>query len=252
MNLSIVGYGACMIAGYPLAGDAGFLQRAVPTLEQSGQYKVALDIVPMGGFPAARARKHFAKKVLARRPDIVLLQFGSTDASAPLRRAFLLRRLLRKDPHVREQVSTASPSSTDLLKWRLRSLASDLLCVTPTSPLEEYLNAVCGMADEARLAGCSVVMLSPFVMGGTRSNRFARYYTLALALQADRLTDVYFLDAHALLSGFPRREMLLRDGFHLSPRAHEELAAALGRLLAQVAQDHFRRPRVSVDVKAAS
>jgi lysophospholipase L1-like esterase len=250
MNLSIIGYGACMITGYPLAGDAGFLRKAVQTMEQSGRFKVALDIVPMGGFPASRARKHFAKKALARRPDIVLIQFGSTDASAPLRRAFGLRRLFRKDPHVRETVSIHLPSSADPLKWRLRSLASDLLCVPPTTPLDEYLNAVLGMADEARLAGCSVVVLSPFVMGGGRSNRFARYYTLALAYQFDRMPAVNFLDVHTLLSGFPRREMLLRDGFHLSARGHEELAAALARLLPQIAQDHFSRPREQARVDA--
>lgn len=235
-----------MIAGFPLAGEAGFLHRAVQALQQSGQFKVGLAIVPMGGFPASRARKHFAKKALARRPDIVLLQFGSTDASAPLRRAVGLRHWLRKDPRVREQVSIRPASSKDLLKWRLRSLASNLLFVTPIAPMKEYMNAVLGMVDEACLSGSSVVVLSPFVMGGGRSNRFARRYTAALAHRLHGLSDVYFLDVHALQSGFPRQEMLLCDGFHLSDRGHEELGTALSRLLPQVAQNHFRRGQVKV------
>jgi len=240
-----------MIAGYPLAAEAGFLYRAVQTVQQSYQSKLTLEIVPLGGFPAARARKHFAKKALSQQPDIVVLQFGSTDASAPLRRAVGLRHLLRKDPRVRDQVFNRPASSKDLLKWHLRSLASELLFVTPNAPMGEYLDAVVGMVNEARAAGCTVVVLSPFIIGGGRSNRFARRYTDALAQQLRPLSDVFFLDAHALLTPFARREILLYDSFHLSDRGHAELGNALARLLPQVAEHHVNRRREQAAVQAA-
>ena len=238
MNLSITGFGACMIAGFPLSQEAGFFHHAVQHLHQTGQFKVAFEIVAMGGFPADRAHKHLAKKVLAQRPDVVVLQFGSTDASAPLRHGFGLRHLFpRKDPYVREQVSNQPPAPLDLVKWQLRNLASELLCVPPISPLNDYLPALLNMAYECCAAGSTVVVVSPFVMGGGRSNRFARYYTQALAEQLPQSPGVHFLDAHTLLSQSERREMLLRDGFHLSATAHQKLGAALGELLTHAAQE---------------
>jgi lysophospholipase L1-like esterase len=104
------------------------------------------------------------------------------------------------------------------------------------TPLENYLTAILEMVDECRDAGSAVVVLPPFVMGGGRSNRFARRYTRALEEQLSEVPGAWFLDAHSLLSQEPRSEMLLRDGFHLSARAHQKLGVALGQVLAKVAQ----------------
>lgn len=236
MNLSIAGFGACMIAGYPLSLETGFLHQAVQHLHQTGEFTVAFEIVAMGGFPAHRAHKHLAKKVLSKRPDIVVLQFGSTDASAPLRNNFLSRQRLRNQSQGAENVSQLPPDSHDLLKWRLRSFASELLLVPPIAPLQSYQAALLGMVDECRKAGSKVVVVSPFVMGGRRSDRFARGYTRALQESLPRCPEVHFLDAHALLSQSPRHQMLLRDGFHLSPAAHQKIGVALAQAIAETAR----------------
>jgi len=246
MSLSIRGFGACMIAGYPLSAETGFLHQAVRHLRQAGKLEVELEIETMGGFPVGRSRKYFARKVLAHRPDVVVLQFGSIDASAPLRRGFGVRWLFRKDTRSRglfkkgipgsEGVSPQPPAPLDLFKWRLRNLGSEILLVPPRTPLNSYLTAILSMVDECRDAGSAVVVLSPFVIGGGRGNRFARRYTLALEQQLSRVPGAWFLDAHSLLSKERRSEMLLRDGFHLSARAHQILGVALGQLLAKVAQ----------------
>ncbi len=244
MNFKIRGFGACMIAGYPLPPERGFLQQAAQHLRDSGE--VDLEIVAMGGFPVARAQKHFSKRILSQRPDVVVLQFGSTDANAPLRRGIGVRRLFKK--HVRithpfnqtvpaqNGVSPLPPLAIDLVKWQLRSLGSELLLVQPTTPLETYLTAILKMVDECREANCIIIVLSPFVMGSSRSNRFARHYAHALKEQINNIPGACFLDAHRLLSQQPRSKMLLRDGFHLSPEAHKRLGSALGELLTQVSQ----------------
>jgi len=246
MSLSIRGFGACMIAGYPLPAETGFLHQAVQYLRQAGKLEVEFEIETMGGFPVERARKHFSKKVLVHRPDVVVLQFGSIDASARLRRGFGVRWFFRKDAGMRhlftrgvggrEEVSPQPPAPLDLFKWQFRNLGSEILRVAPMTPLENYLAAILNMVDECRRAGSAVVVLSPFVMGGGRGNRFARRYARALEQQLCDVSGAYFLDAHSLLSGGPRSEMLLRDGFHLSARAHQKLGVALGQLLAKVAQ----------------
>jgi lysophospholipase L1-like esterase len=91
------------------------------------------------------------------------------------------------------------------------------------------------MVDECVSAGIAVVVLSPFVMGGARSNRFAARYSHALRRHLPLSSVVHLLDAHALLSRERRSQMLLRDGFHLSARGHQIVGAALGQLLAQIA-----------------
>lgn len=236
VNLTITGFGACMIAGFPLSLETGFLHQAVQHLHRSGEFEVDFDIVAMGGFPVPRARTHLAKKVLANHPDIIVLQFGATDASAPLRNNFITRRRLHKTPHASETVSPLPPTPADLLKWRLRSLASDILRVPSLTPIEDYLQIMLEMAHECRLSGSRVVVVSPFVMGGWRSDRFADQYRRALAEPLARIPDIYYLDAYALLSRAPRPAMLLRDGFHLSARAHEMLGAELAKTLAQAAR----------------
>jgi hypothetical protein len=108
----------------------------------------------------------------------------------------------------------------------------------------DYLNAHLSMVYECRVAGSGVVVVSPFVMGGGRSNRFARRYAAALSEQLPRSQDIYFMDAHAVLSQLPRHQMLLGDGFHLSPLAHQKLGAALTSVLAEAARRriHVRHP----------
>ena len=235
-HLNIYGYGACMIAGYPLPAENGFLNLAVQHLRQQTQTQPSLEIVALGGFPATRAPKHLAKRVLVHRPDVVVIQFGSTDASAPLRNGLILRHLIKKDPHQRIKVSTHAPGLVDGLKWQLRSLASELLLVPSLTPLEEYVTAMLDLVKQARAAGCQVVVVSPFVMASRRSNRFARHFTEVLQRRLPLDGKTHFLDAHALLSVGPRRDLLLCDGFHLSPLAHQKVGAALGELLVQISR----------------
>ncbi len=159
------------------------------------------------------------------------MQFGSTDASAPLRNGIVLRQLFKKDPHVREKVSPLPPTAADRVKWRLRSLASELLLVPPLTSLADYAAAKLEMVRQARAAGCRVVVVSPFVMASDRCNRFARQYTDTLHRQLSVDGKTHFLDAHALLSDTPCRDLLLRDGFHLSPLGHQKVGTALGELL---------------------
>jgi lysophospholipase L1-like esterase len=235
MNLSITGFGACMIAGYPHSLETGFLYQAVQNLDQTGGFQVTFDVVAMGGFPVDRAQKHLAKKVLSHQPDIVVLQFGSTDASAPLRNNFVSRRKSHSGSHSSEKVSPQSPAAGDAWKWKLRSFVSELLLVPPLTPLKFYQAAVLGMVEECLAAGSKVVVVSPFVMGSGRSDRFARRYTRALKANLPDAPEVRFLDAYALLSPLPRRQMLLKDGFHLSAKAHQKLGVALARLIAETA-----------------
>jgi lysophospholipase L1-like esterase len=237
MPLKIHGYGACMIAGFSLPAGQGFLEIAAQHVRERHRREVALEVTTLGGFPADRAPKHFAKRVLIHRPHIVVLQFGSLDASAPLRNGFLLRHLRKPTTHGGETVAPVPPSAADRLKWKLRSLGSELLFAPPVTPLNDYLAAMREMVRAAQAAGSRVVVVSPFVMANARGHRFARVYTDALRGQLPADGNAVLLDAHALLSPAPRHEMLLRDGFHLSPAGQRRVGEVLGELLAKLAAE---------------
>src|SRR5215475_6469414 len=125
MSLRIRGFGACMIDGFPLPPETGFLHQAVRHLREKGKLDVDLDVVSMAGFPADRVQKHLAKEVLAHQPDVVVFQFGSTDAITALRSGFGVRWFFSKDARnsslfnrgERGGVSSRPPALLDLLAW---------------------------------------------------------------------------------------------------------------------------------------
>lgn len=235
MNLRVVGFGACMVSGYPLPKEASFLRHAARKIQAGSADTVEVETVCLEGFPAGRAQKYLGKKVLSRQPDIVVLQFGSTDACAPLRRGFGVRQWLARRRRPRSEVAPIPARWNDPLKWKLRGLASDILFAAPFSTRDEYVSALSNMAEQCRAAGCAVVVLSPFVMGSQRSNRIARTYARALNKGLTRHRNVLFLDAHGLLSRESRRQVLLYDGFHLSACGHQVLGEALAEVLLQAA-----------------
>ena len=230
MDLNVIGFGACMISGFPFPPDTGFLCQAMHQLHRDHQLQAWVEIVTMGGFPAQRAQKHLYKKVLVHRPDVVVLQFGSTDASAPLRRSGLVRLWVKKPVHG-DKVSPAPATWKHAMKWRAWGVASSLLRVKPVAPLDEYLAAMDKMVKECLAAGSAVVVVSPFVMGSGHSNRLAQRYSRALGEKFSRLPNCYYLDAYSVLKALPRRQILLSDGFHLSARGHEVLGDRLGEIL---------------------
>lgn len=233
MDLNVIGFGACMISGFPFPADTGFLCHAMHQLHRDHGKQAWVEVVTMGGFPAQRAQKHLRKKVLALRPDVVVLQFGSTDASAPLRRSGWVRLWVKKPVHG-DKVSPSSATWKHALKWRIWGVASSLLRVKPVAPLEEYLAAMNNMVKACLAAGSAVVVVSPFVMGSGHSNRLARRYSRALGEIFSRLPNCHFLDAYSVLQPLPRRQILLSDGFHLSARGHELVGDRLGEILLRV------------------
>lgn len=239
-NLNITGFGAGMMTGFPLPTEPGFLHRALQPLLATSSLNVGFDIVDMGSVTAHRSQKHLARKVLTHRPDIVVLQFGSSDAGTPFRNGFGHQHWFKRVSHTRERIYATPADLLALLQWQLYNLASELFLIRPATTLKDYLNAHLSMVHDCRVAGCVVVVVSPFVMGGDRSNRFARRYARALSEQLPRAPSICYLDAHALLSHWPRRQMLLRDGFHLSSLAHQKLGTALASVLTEAARQSLR------------
>jgi hypothetical protein len=99
-RITVVGYGGCLVTGYPLPEEAGFVQMAVTGAQAETDTEIELRTFGIHSCPATKAAEHLEEEVLLHRPDIVVLQFGQSDAKIPLKRLWIetfgLRACLKK------------------------------------------------------------------------------------------------------------------------------------------------------------
>jgi lysophospholipase L1-like esterase len=120
------------------------------------------------------------------------------------------------------------------LHWRLQGLIGDLLHLPSVTAPEAYLEAMNQMIRIVTAHKAVPVVLSPIVMGSTRSDRFARQCVPALAKLVAAAPGARYLDAYSILDKFPRREILLRDGIHLTIQGQVLVAEALFTTLTRI------------------
>lgn len=123
---------------------------------------------------------------------------------------------------------------TDRIKWLARGLIADALQLTPVTPAEIYLETMDQIVHAIAEHGAIPVALSPFVFGGHRSDRIARKCVSPLEKIVCAIPKAHFVNAYAALAAQPRREMLLRDGSHLSLKGQAVVADALFATLAKI------------------
>jgi hypothetical protein len=181
-ELRIVGFGACMISGYPHEAG-GLFEVACGLIEKRLSRPVQSRTVSLGGFPSPRAAKYLKNKVLDFNPDYVVIQFSSTDAQCPVRRKNRAAPTSGLGP---SKSSSNNPSyhgkaSTVVspLRWEIASLIGYLRKIDPITPLASYIQAIEGMAEDCKAAGATPIVLSPFVYGSRYTMKNAITYTRA-------------------------------------------------------------------------
>ena len=81
------------------------------------------------------------------------------------------------------------------------------------------------------------VVLSPFVFGAQRSNRIARGCVPRLRQIVAAIPGAHYVDVYSVLDQYPRREILLADGTHLSLKGHAVVGECLAPVLAEIVRD---------------
>jgi len=234
MDCHIQGLGACMIGGFPHRTEDSFFHHAIERLRTDTPHQITSSLYTFGGFPITRVPKHLKPRCLDARPDIVVLQFASSDLVVPIRR--------KHDHHhgqrpVHHEVTTRTANTRDLWRWRLQGLIGDLRQLTPVTPVETYLQTLQQIISSLREHNITPVVISPFVFGGWRSDRIARSAAGQLRQLLASKPDIFYVDAYAALDRHPRRKMLLHDGTHLTLAGQQVVANALLPALKQ-AVDH--------------
>jgi lysophospholipase L1-like esterase len=181
-------------------------------------------IYTFGGFPVTRISKHLKPRCLDVQPDIVVLQFASSDLVVPIH------------PHhpsnlVHRDVPVQSPKMVDWCRWQMQGFIGDLRGLHPITPLETYLQTMEKIVRSLKEHQIIPVALSPFIFGSRRSDRLARAAAGRLQAMLAALPGAVYVDAYSALNSHPRRKMLLKDGTHLSLAGHQVVAEVLAPCL---------------------
>ncbi len=253
--MMVFGYGACMLSGYPFQQAKSFFSHMLAGLPQDKKAEAmatsGYKIVSLHRFTAVRAERHIRAQVLPYDPDVVVLQFGSSDVDcAPIHlfkqdQASFGRGGKTGQGSTPTSLSSAEaedcasgsglrlPGIMDQLRWFIATLLGFLFRPSPVTTYEDYLEAMVHMVDLLVCNQIEVIVLSPFPFAMRYTHRLAKRYTAGLIKRLNSRTHVTCVDCIKVLEGYPIRSILLSDGMHLSPFGHQVLGEHLSDVLKQ-------------------
>jgi len=177
--------------------------------------------------------------VLKSRPDLVVLQFGTTDVGFNLGHRIRSRFARILNPGRPARGESKKPQKLDPNQGAFRSsLIDDIfgrlklsLCrLARIEPMhggkDIYLKAMGEIMDAIVGAGAVPVVLSPFPHGDRTCHLWAGVFSQALKELTDSKGGI-FVDALTALESVPKSEILLEDKFHLSRQGHRLLGERL-------------------------
>jgi lysophospholipase L1-like esterase len=225
LKCHIRGLGACMLDGYPHRQEDSFFQLTLEQLAGASTCQITTSSYTLGGFPITRIPKHLTPHCLAANPTIVVIQFATSDLVVPLRKK--RKRQSGSVDSSPRRVSSQSPSLKNRLLWQFQGLVGDALRRKPVTSPAVYLETMQQIAQTLLDHQVIPVVMSPFVFGGRRSDRFARECGLRLQVSLAKLPKAVYVDAYSALARHPRHRMLVADGTHLSLSGHRVVASTL-------------------------
>ena len=233
-SLKIVGFGACMIGGFPDVSES-FFDIACNFVMEKRSCSIESAVKSLHGFSAPRAEKHL-KKILCLKPDYVVFQFGSSDASSSLDLTRLgLRRRVPAGTGLKRALPPSykhySPTPLTLIRWQASSFIGIFLDTTPSTDPQSFILAYERMIGECILADATPVILSPFIFGTRHSMNSAIRYGQLLHELCLKMDGSVFVDCITLLSKFPKSQILLNDAMHLRQLGHQLVGQAVGEAI---------------------
>lgn len=236
--ITVVGYGACIITGYPVPEESGFLRMAIERAQTEVDAEIKYSIATLTACSAPKAAESLEENVFPRHPDIVVLQFGQSDVKIAVRRLWnevLGRQSISKPP---PQVANRPANLGNRVNAFLRGCSGLALGARPVTSRTDYRRSISKMVDSVVSIGAYPIVFTPFVFDNFLSDAWARCYSCDLMADFAGRADVCVIDGWTLLAQYPRHRTLLHDGLHLSRWGHEVLAQCLKVKLVEWIQAH--------------
>jgi lysophospholipase L1-like esterase len=227
-TITVVGFGACLITGYPVDEKGGFLRMAIARAQLEVDAEIKYSIATITACSAPMAAESLKENVFSHHPDIVVLQFGQSDAKIAVRRVWnevLGRQKKRSKPPV--LVANRPANLGNRMDAFLRGCAGLALGARPVTSRSVYRQSIAKMVDSVISIGAYPIVFTPFVNDNFLSDAWARCYSCDLTADFAGRADVCVIDGWKLLAQYPRNQTLLHDGLHLSQWGHELLAQSL-------------------------
>src|SRR5439155_17202609 len=109
----------------------------------------------------------------------------------------------------------------------VRSCAGVALGAHPFTSRAAYRQNISKLVEAVVSSGAYPIVFTPFVFYNFLADAWARCFSCDIVADFAGRTDVCVIDSWTLLAQYPRRQMLLHDGLHLSRRAHQVIAEHL-------------------------
>jgi lysophospholipase L1-like esterase len=233
-RITVIGYGGCMVTGYPMPEEAGFMRLAVAGAQAETDAEIELRIFGIHACPATQAAEHLEEEVLSHRPDIVVLQFGQSDAKIPLKRLWNDTFGLPKSSSRPSVAVSEKPMTRRHRINRFFSGCGGLIVgAQPFTSRADYRQSLAEVVAAVVGIGAYAIVLTPFVFDNFLADAWARCYSYDLEADFAGCSDVCVINGWNLLAEYPRAKMLLHDGLHLSRPAHKVVAASLQACLVE-------------------
>lgn len=228
--MKIVGFGACMIDGFPFDKNKSFFSLFINKLNNEYGGCIESDVISLNGFKIERAVKHI-RKVISKNPDLVIIQFGALDARANL------KDYLNKDKPAKNVESHAYYKIPYIVKnkcvkqfklfvkYSIKHIIMRVIGLSPTSvqSFTYNLNKIIAPLIED---GCKVVVVSPFIQDDIYTNfQIKRYMKEIIALE--KKYGIISINCCPHLSKYNIFNVLMSDGVHLTKKGHEIVANIL-------------------------
>lgn len=187
----------------------------------------------MGGVPINIASKYLDKKIIAHNPDIVILQFATTDISINLPKKFNnIQNTNIKTPIIQEDYynNEVLYKIKNFFRYLIKNLIAFVYRVKPITPYNIYIKSLEEIVNKLNNNNVKVIVLSPFVSPDIFTNIRARKLIKYVKELNERL-EFTFIDCYSLLKSYKISEYLLSDRVHLSKNGHTIIANKIAEVL---------------------
>ncbi|QAA34760.1 MULTISPECIES: SGNH/GDSL hydrolase family protein [Clostridium] len=236
--MKIVGFGACLIEGFPHESNVSFFNQLLDSLSSKNNI-YDNEIVSLGGFPITRAKKYLDKKVIKVKPDIVILQFGTTDVDIKIKKT-LSRRFNLKYSSSNIDMKLRNVERLNysyfnrfklLLKSFIKHLVAKILRVEPVTNIKDYIDSMEEIITSLNSHGIKVVVLAPFIQLDYLTNVRINRYIDKLSDLLKKNNNFYLVNCNSELLKQEKSEIFIFDGIHFTEKGHSIIASKISEVL---------------------
>lgn len=241
-SVKIVAFGGCMTGGYPFSRKESYFTKAIQNLSRNlNEHQIDEHHYIVNGCTFVQASVFMDEIIYQNKPDIAVIQFGM-DTLTSVRSLFsfsIFPKKLNYESNQRKKI-TSKAHSKNLLKWKILGFFSSLLKIKPLMNQELYMERLLETVAECHKRGIKVIMMTPFCLGNSWSNRLSKIYSEEVE-KASLDHSFICLNSWKALSAQPLEKILLSDGHHLSIEGHQILSRVLQDKIQELILTQFNK-----------